>query len=605
MITNIKQENLLLIPYKDLYLSKHNVRTVPASKQEDKLLKASIKAQNIKQNLVVIKDGKKFGVIAGGRRYTQVGHLVNDGHYKSNQLIPCLVEKAENVIAVSLAENIKASMHPADEFVAFQAMIDEGKSVASIASEFAVPQSKIKQRLKMANISPEILDFYREDKIELDHIMAFTVSDDHERQLACYKELKLHNMSARGIKSFLLDNAILVEHGMVKLVTLKAFKNAGGTTTTDMFESETYVNERELIETMALEKLNRKAQSLINGWKWVDVSLTANSYNDYQTSLSANFSDVPDALKNDLKAKEKALSDLNNKPFSDWTEKDDALEDKLDVEIEALESKREQYRVFTDKQKAVSGVMVSFDASGTIVLKLGLVKKDDMVLAFPPTKKSDDGLGDKTENKPADVESNALKFDLHHFHLQAVQSEIMKDDKLTYDLMVFSLVKQGLNADFWCEKPLNTKIENTDFSATSGIDETAPFKDIEKFKNSLGVSWLSQRTEAKKFSAFRALSSVQKKRLLSYVTALVFNSNDKALNKAIYDDINFDISEHWTASKENYFKRIKTADLLKIGTKVIGKKWGVDNAKLSKGQLVDALSTHEKMAGWLPKSMTV
>ncbi len=38
-----------------------------------------------------------------------------------------MVEKAENISAISLSENIKASMHPADEFVAFQGMVDGGK----------------------------------------------------------------------------------------------------------------------------------------------------------------------------------------------------------------------------------------------------------------------------------------------------------------------------------------------------------------------------------------------------------------------------------------------------------------------------------------------
>jgi len=605
MITNTKNNDVTMIKLGHLFLSKHNVRVAPASKQENKTLKASIKANGIKQNLVVVAEGSKYGVVAGGRRLAQLNELLAEGDIKSSFLVPCMVEKAENIRAISLSENIKASMHPADEFVAFQGMVDEGKTVADIANEFGISQALVKKRLKMAGVSVELLDYYRQGKIDLEHIMAFTVTDDNERQMACYKELSTHYMSAHGIRNFLLDTALLTSHGMVKLVTLKAFKKSGGTTSTDLFEDATYINERELLETLALDILNKKAKPLAKQWKWVDVVLSINSYRDYETTLSAEFVGVPEKLTADLKAKEDALEVLEDKNYTDWTDEDEDLETQLHGEIEALENEREQYRHFSDEQKAVSGAVVSFDSEGEIVIKVGYVKKEDMRVAFPPSETDEAGEGTKGDLTSLGdaVESNALKADLNTFKLQALQSEVMKDDKLSYDLMVYTLALQMLlGGSPFLTKPLNVSIEVSNTGAPDGIEESTCNASILKFQESLNISWMSHSGHDEKFKAFRALSANQKKRLLSYCVALSYQSSTN-VDAVVKEAVDFDISHHWKPTKANYFKRIKTADLLAIGSKQINEQWAVDNAKCSKGQIVDILESHDDMADWIPESM--
>ena len=138
MTTQLQNDNMTFIKLNDLFLSEQNVRTVPATKQQDKLLKASIKAQGITQNLIVVQEGKRYGVIAGGRRLAQLQALREEGLIKGSYRVPCLIESEDNISALSLAENIKAGMHPADEFMAFQSMIDAGKTIPDIANEFGI-----------------------------------------------------------------------------------------------------------------------------------------------------------------------------------------------------------------------------------------------------------------------------------------------------------------------------------------------------------------------------------------------------------------------------------------------------------------------------------
>ena len=60
---------------------------------------------------------------------------------------------------VSLAENImRLPMHPADQYDAFKALVDQGKGPEEIAARFGCSPAVIQQRLKLAGVSPSLLD---------------------------------------------------------------------------------------------------------------------------------------------------------------------------------------------------------------------------------------------------------------------------------------------------------------------------------------------------------------------------------------------------------------------------------------------------------------
>lgn len=111
MITNI--------PFQQLSISPKNVRQVTTTKAADQQLIASIRSQGVLQNLVVEPVGNdQFQVIAGGRRFAAVGHLIDGEELDSDFLIPCLVKSnTDEHIEISLAENTqREAMHPADRF---------------------------------------------------------------------------------------------------------------------------------------------------------------------------------------------------------------------------------------------------------------------------------------------------------------------------------------------------------------------------------------------------------------------------------------------------------------------------------------------------------
>src|SRR5581483_9472260 len=95
----------------------------------------------------------------------------------------CLVDDITDGREISLAENdIRAAMHPADQFIAFRELVDSGKPVEDEAAHFGVSPLVVARRLKLANVHPSFIELYRAKKVTLEQLMALTISDDHERQ---------------------------------------------------------------------------------------------------------------------------------------------------------------------------------------------------------------------------------------------------------------------------------------------------------------------------------------------------------------------------------------------------------------------------------------
>ena len=113
----------------------------------------------------------------------------------------------------SLAENVmREGLHPLDQFRAFSALIEAGLSEEDIAARFFVSVSTVRQRLRLASVSPTLLDVYGDDGMSLEQLMAFSVTDNHARQEQVWEQLKqTYQPSAHQIRRLLTEDAIAVE----------------------------------------------------------------------------------------------------------------------------------------------------------------------------------------------------------------------------------------------------------------------------------------------------------------------------------------------------------------------------------------------------------
>jgi hypothetical protein len=106
------------------------------------------------------------------------------------QPVPCVVRHDGIAEEDSLAENVqRVALHPLDQFRAFQALRDTGLGEEEIAARFFVSATVVRQRLKLAAVSPKLLDLYAADEMTLDQLMAFAVTDDQARQEQVWENL--------------------------------------------------------------------------------------------------------------------------------------------------------------------------------------------------------------------------------------------------------------------------------------------------------------------------------------------------------------------------------------------------------------------------------
>ena len=268
--------DIINVPLNKLTVWPGNVRKTRNQDGIDALA-ASIKAHGLQQNLVVRKDGKKFAVVAGGRRLKALQQLAKAGDLQATFPVPCRITAADNATELSLAENVmREDMHPADQFEAFRSLTDDGMPVADIAARFGCSETHVQKLLKLARVSPKIIKTYRNDDLTLECVMAFTVTDDREAQERVLADFDPERNDARDIRDALTENDIAATDKRVKFVTLKQYEKAGGKLKRDLFsddDSGVYIEDAALLDTLVTEGLAKKARPVrAEGWKWVEVT---------------------------------------------------------------------------------------------------------------------------------------------------------------------------------------------------------------------------------------------------------------------------------------------------------------------------------------------
>ncbi|MDW4497917.1 ParB/RepB/Spo0J family partition protein [Sulfitobacter sp. D35] len=380
------------IPFNQLVLSQSNVRQIKAGVSIEELAE-DIARRTLLASLtvrpVVDENGAETGMFeipAGGRRYRALELLVKQRRLNKTAPVPCIVRTEGLAEEDSLAENVqRAPLHPLDQFRAFQAMREKGKSEEEIAAAFFVSASVVKQRLKLAAVAPSLLDAYAEEEMTLDQLMAFTVNPDHERQEQVWEALKRHySKQPYEIRRMLTEGAVRASDRRAQFVGLDNYVEAGGEVLRDLFQTDDggWLQDAALLETMVTEKLNEEAEAIrAEGWKWIEVGTDfpyGHTYDLRRIRGEAEpMSDEEDATYTALKAEYESLED-------DYAEVDE-LPEEVDArlgEIEtAMEALQDRPIRFEAEDYAIAGAFVSIDGSGGLRVERGYVRPEDEPVA--------------------------------------------------------------------------------------------------------------------------------------------------------------------------------------------------------------------------------
>ncbi|MBA1364892.1 ParB N-terminal domain-containing protein [Burkholderia gladioli] len=380
-------KNLILVSLSQLLprRSKRNVRTTP--RQSIPELAASIARVGLLQNLIVIlsADGEQYEVVAGDRRLTALKLLAKKKRIAADYEVPCLLVADASARTVSLAENVqREAMHPADQFVAFAALVGEGRPIEDIAADFGVSPLVVQRRLKLANVSPRLLADYRAGAATLEQLMALTITDDHTAQEAAYYGAPEWQRSASALRDRLTEREIGATHPLVRFVGLDAYTQAGGGIRRDLFaegDAGTYLTDAALLEALVRGKLDGQAEDVrAEGWAWVEA-VPHMSQADRQTFQSA-----PRRRREPTARETRRIASLQTRLDKLDAELEEAFDTEDEGRAEALEPRREQVGKelqaieeglldYAPDVRAVAGAIVTLDREGVAVIHRGLLRE--------------------------------------------------------------------------------------------------------------------------------------------------------------------------------------------------------------------------------------
>jgi len=376
------------IPFDKLRLSQSNVRQVKAGVSIEELAE-DIARRTLLASLtvrpVLDETGAETGLFeipAGGRRYRALELLVKQKRLARNASVPCIVRTDGMAEEDSLAENVqRAPLHPLDQFRAFQAIRDKGRTEEEIAAAFFVAPAVVRQRLKLAAVSPVLLEAYAEEAMTLDQLMAFTVNPDPARQEQVWEALQRHYTKApHEIRRMLTEGAVRASDKRAQFVGLDAYVEAGGAIMRDLFQQDDggWLQDARLLDLMVGERLSEEAAAVrAEGWKWVEVAPDFPYGHTWGMRRLRGEAEPMSAEEEAAHAGLQAEYDALEAEHADAGE----LPEEVDIRLGEIETALEAFKVrplrFDPEEQARAGAFVSIDPSGRLRVERGYVRPED------------------------------------------------------------------------------------------------------------------------------------------------------------------------------------------------------------------------------------
>jgi ParB family chromosome partitioning protein len=399
------------IPFNKLLLSGCNVRRTKAGVSIGELAD-DIARRGLLQGLtvrpVLDADGVETGMFeipAGGRRYRALELLVKQKRLARTAPIPCVIRIDGIAEEDSLAENVqRAPLHPLDQFRAFLTLREKGQSEEEIAATFFVSVAVVRQRLRLAAISPRLLDAYAEDAMTLDQLMAFTVSADHERQNQVWDRLQsAYSKDPHVIRRMLTEGAVRASDKRALFIGIDAYEPAGGTVLRDLFQGDNggWLQDVVLVDRLVAERLEREATVIrAEGWRWIEVapdfpyghSFGLRQLRGETLPLTAAEEAELDALRDEYCALEETHAQDEGVP--------DAVDRRL-TEIEARLTALDERPVrFDPDEVARAGAFITIDGNGTLHVERGYVRPEDELPVEPEPEPDEDAQPSADDGAP-------------------------------------------------------------------------------------------------------------------------------------------------------------------------------------------------------------
>ncbi len=635
------------IPFNKLVLSQHNVRKIKAGVSieelaEDIAHRGLLTSLNVRAE--VDADGNETGMYripAGGRRFRALELLVSQKKLSKTTPVPCIVSKGETPeVEDSLVENTeRVALHPLDEFRAILAMREQGLDEEEIVARLHMSVATVKQRLRLASVSPRLLELYANDEMKLGQVMAFSITNDHTRQEQVWDTVsKSYSQDANYIRRMLTETAVRASDRRATYVGIDVYEAAGGVVMRDLFEPDNggWLQDPSLLEQLVLEKLTADAEALKaeEGWKWVEGAFDF-SYG-HASGLRRFYGKQREYTEEEL-ARHDALKAEYDKLDADYAETEDYSEE-TETRLEALgnelDALNDRPYVFDPEDIARGGVFISLAVNGELKIERGFVRPEDEPVVEVDV---DDADGDEGQDgrdsvaglanggvsingKPVGVDepedddgklrplSDRVIEDLTAARTVALRNALANDPVKAF-IAALHVAVLKIFYKYGGASCLEITLQYTTFGQTQGLGDTVWAKEIEQRQEAWGYDLPANADEV--WNYLIGLDEASRMALFAHCVSLSVNTTVQAWNKRIKENIHarqlassldFGMVEAgWTPTVDNYLGRVTKAHILQAVREAKGEQSAQLIDHLKKPDMAREAARLLDGSGWLPE----
>ncbi|KQU81782.1 DNA-binding protein [Mesorhizobium sp. Root102] len=636
------------IPFDKLVLSQKNVRRIKNGVTIEELA-ADIAHRRLLESLNVrpMLDEKReetgmFEVPAGGRRFLAIELLVKQKKFARTETVPCVVNRSDTTSAEedSLAENFhRERLHPLDEFRAFKTLSDQGLEIEQIASRFHVTPAYVRQRLKLASISPKLLALYEQSEMRYDQLQAFSITDDQARQEQVWETVSRSQVKeAYYIRRLLTETAVRATDRRAVYVGIEAYEAAGGVVMRDLFEQDQggWLQDPAVLEQLVFEKLKVDAETLKTreGWKWVEAAL---DFPYGHTSGLRRFYGEPREMSGDELARHDAIKaeyDRLDAEYAEAEEYSEETETRLDELGTALDALNDRPYVYDPEAFGRGGAFVSVGADGQLKVESGFVRPEDEPVGANESgdeadaeDRGDDGHaatagnGVSVNGKPVSPEGeeeddgvrplpDRLVLDLTAARTLALRNALAGDPTMAFIAVLHAFVLKTFYVSS-SNSCLDLTVQSATFGQTQGLAETPWAKGIEQRHEEWGHD-LPKEPDAL-WAFLLDLDEVSRQALFAHCASLSLNAvlepwnrRPRALAHAdqLAHTIGFDMVEAgWVPTVDNYLGRVTKTRILEAVREAKGEQSAQLIDHLKKPDMAREAARLLEGSSWLPEPL--
>ncbi|MFT4077473.1 MAG: ParB/RepB/Spo0J family partition protein [Asticcacaulis sp.] len=637
-ITAVETGVHTLIPLSQLLKSPRNVRKVPHTADAIEALAGSIAAKGILQNLVVEPEtdeidcptGRFFVTIGEGRRLAQLLRLTR-GAITDDEPIPCVIDTVNDPHEISLDENVtREAMHPADEFEAFRKMnIEDGRSAEDIAARFGVTVRKVKQRLRLGAVAPRLMQAYRDEKLTLDQLMAFCVSEDHTRQEAIYAGLNQWQQEPHHIRRLMTQGDVDSDDRRAKFIGIEAYEASGGQVERDLFTEEGggRLTDGVLLDKLVLDLLMEEGAAVqtAEGWKWVEAHIDF----PYIAGMRRAFPKVVALSDEDAMTLDAAKTELRN--LSEAYEDYDEFPDDIDAKMTELETDIAELQArasaFDPDDIARAGVIVSLTYDGSVKVERGLIRAEDWEASQRQDDDADDDEtadeggdggdyrddqdGEDDEKKVVSTKlSDGLVRDLTAHRTVAMRLALGEQPEIAGRALAHLLVLDAFYGDR-SSSCLEIRSVSTDLKGwMEDYDQSTAVEALQARHD----AWAMRLPEADAlWSYLLAMDPEDLGLLIAHCIGLTINVVRQPFDKrpaerfaeALATSLSLEMGAHWRPTARRYFSRVTKDQITEAVREAVGDAAADRIAKFKKADMAAEAETLVMPTGWFPPLLRV